>query len=296
MSEEALTYRGTFRDYVILAKPGIVALVLITTITGIYIGNRGLPDILLVFWTLVGTGLAASGAAILNNFHDRDIDILMERTSSRPMPKGNIKPSTAFTFGISLVAVSFFILAYFVNLLSAILAMAAAFVYVVIYTHLMKRRTPDATVIGGISGALPPMIGYVAVSGKLSFEAIILFLIMFIWQPPHFWFLAIKHAEDYKRANIPTMPVSKGIFATKVKILIFNAALFPVSLLPYFYGIAGKVYLMTAFSLSLFYLVLSIRLLFSKGEKDVFRFFYYSILYLAVLFSVMVADTIRAGK
>lgn len=294
MSEEALTYRGTFRDYVILAKPGVVSLVLLTTMTGLYLGYRGIPDMRLVFWTLLGTGLAASGAAILNNFHDRDIDILMERTSSRPMPKGNIKPSTALTFGISLIAVSFFILAYFVNLLSAILAMAAAFVYVVIYTHLLKRRTPDATVIGGISGALPPMIGYAAVSGRLSLEAFILFLIMFLWQPPHFWFLAIKYAEDYRRANIPTMPVSKGIFATKMKILLFNAVLLPVSLLPYFLGIAEKGYLITAFSLSLLYLLLSIRLLFSRGEKDVFRFFYYSILYLAVLFIAMVIDAKRA--
>lgn len=295
MSEQALTYRGTLRDYIILAKPGIIALVLITTMTGIYIGNRGLPDLHLILWTLLGTGLAASGSAVLNNFHDRDIDILMKRTRTRPMPSGNINPSSALVFGISLIVVSFFILAYFVNLLSASLAMAAAFVYVVIYTHLLKRRTPDATVIGGISGALPPMIGYVAVSGKLSFEAMILFLIMFIWQPPHFWFLAIKYADDYRTANIPTMPVSKGIFATKVKILIFNAALFPVSLLPYFYGIAGKVYLMTAFSLSLFYLVSSIRLLFSKGEKDVFRFFHYSILYLAILFAVMVIDTVKVN-
>lgn len=293
MTEKVLTYRGTLRDYIILTKPGIVALVLITTLTGIYIGHRGMPAPALVFWILFGTGIAASGSTILNNFYDRDIDILMERTSSRPIPRGNISPSTALVSGISLIAISFLILSFFVNLLSAFLALTAAFFYVVVYTNFLKRRSPNATVIGGVSGALPPVIGYAAVSGRLSFEAIILFLIMFLWQPPHFWFLAIKYAEDYRKANIPAMPVSRGMFETKVKILIFNAALLPASLLPYFYGMAGKAYLVTALSLSLFYLISSIRLLFSKSEKNVFRFFYYSILYLAIIFAVMVVNTIK---
>lgn len=293
MIEKALTYSGTLRDYIILTKPGIVALVLITTTAGIFIGNRGLPDSTLVLWILLGTGLAASGSTILNNFYDRDIDMLMKRTSSRAIPSGNIRPSTALASGISLIVLSFFILLYFVNALPALLTMTASFVYIVIYTHLMKRRSPNATIIGGISGALPPVIGYTAVSGTLSFEAIILFLIMFVWQPPHFWFLAIKYAEDYKKANIPTMPVSKGIFETKVKILMFNVVLLPVSLLPYFYGIAGKIYLITSFSLSLLYLLLTVSLLFSKGEKNVFRFFYYSIAYIAAIFIVMTADMVR---
>lgn len=293
MPQEALTYRGTLRDYIILAKPGIIALVLITTMTGIYIGNRGLPDISIIFWTLFGTGLAASGAAILNNFYDRDIDMLMKRTSSRPMPMGSIRPSTALIFGVIFIVISFLTLSYFVNLLSASLAMAAAFVYVIVYTHFLKRTTPDATVIGGISGALPPVVGYTAISGRIDFDAIILFLIMFIWQPPHFWFLAIKHAEDYRKANIPTMPVSKGIFETKVKILVFNAVLFPVSLLPFFYGVAGRAYLATALFMNLLYIASSVRLLFSKKDKNVFRFFHYSIIYLAVIFTVMVMDMIR---
>lgn len=296
MLEEALTYKGTFRDYVILAKPGIVSLVLITTMTGIYLGNRGFPDTLLVFWTLFGTGLAASGSAILNNVYDRDIDALMKRTHSRAMPRGVVKPTTAFALGIAMIVVSFFMLSYFVNLLSALLAMAAAFVYVVVYTHMMKRSTPNATVIGGISGALPPVIGYAAVSGNISLEAVILFLIMLMWQPSHFWFLSIKYTGDYRKASIPAMPVSRGLSATKTKILLFNAALFPVSLLPFFFKMAGKMYLITAFLLGLFYIYSSVRLLFSKDNRDVFRFFYYSILYLAVLFSAMIADTIRVTQ
>ncbi len=287
--EKALTYSKTLRDYIILTKPGIVAMAVMTAMTGIYVGFRGLSDPFLSFWALLGTGLAASGAAILNNFYDRDIDVLMTRTRSRPLPTGSIKPSTAFGSGIILVAVSFLVLLYFVNLLSALLAVAAAFVYIVVYTGL-KRITPDATVIGGISGALPPVIGYAAVSGTIGKEALVLFLIMFVWQPSHFWFLAIKYAEDYRNANIPTMPVSKGIFQTKIKILLFNLALFPVSLLPYFYGIAGKTYLIIAIFLSLSYILSSARLLFTKGEKNVIRFFYFSIIYLLILFAVMSID------
>ncbi len=287
--ERALSYAKTIRDLIVLTKPGIVLMSVMTALTGLYIGHRGLPDPLLSFWALLGTGLAAAGATSLNNFYDRDIDIIMERTRQRPIPQGDIKPSTALILGVALIISALFVFTYFVNMLSAVTAMTAAFFYVVVYTRL-KRRTPNATVIGGISGALPPVIGCAAASGAFSIEALILFLVMFVWQPPHFWFLAIKHAEDYRSADIPTLPVSKGIAETKAKILIFNLALFPVSLLPFFYGIAGKAYLLTAMALSLAYVCFSLRLLFSKTEKDVFRFFYYSIIYILVLFTVMVID------
>lgn len=293
LMEKALTYRGTLRDYIILSKPGIIALVLVTTMTGIYIGYRGLPEPSLVFWTLLGTSLAAAGSTVLNNYYDRDIDTLMKRTSSRPLPSGNINPLAALVLGLSLLGLSFLLLSYFVNLLSAGLALTAAFFYVVVYTHLMKRRTPNATVIGGISGALPPVIGYAAVSGTIGWDAVIMFLIMFVWQPPHFWFLAIKHAGDYRKADIPTLPVSKGLLEAKGKILVFNAALFPISLMPYFYGIAGRIYLIVASFLSITYLAFSLRLLLSKGEKNVFRFFYFSVMYLAVIFTVMILDMIK---
>ncbi|MBI4687764.1 MAG: protoheme IX farnesyltransferase, partial [Nitrospirae bacterium] len=287
--EKTLSYAKTIKDFIILTKPGIVLMSVMTALTGLYVGHRGFPDAAISFWTLLGTGLAAAGATSLNNFYDRDIDVIMERTRQRPIPQGDIKPSTALILGIALIISSLFVFVYFINTLSAIMAMTAAFFYVVVYTRL-KRQTPNATVIGGVSGALPPVIGVTALSGTVTIEALILFLIMFVWQPPHFWFLAIKHAEDYRSADIPTMPVSKGLPHTKAKILSFNIALFFVSLLPYFYGISGKVYLLTAAALSLAYVFFSFRLLFSKGEKDVFRFFYYSIIYLLVLFMVMVMD------
>lgn len=287
--EKVLTYSRTVKDYIILTKPGIVIMAVMTTMTGIYMANRGLPPSSLSFWTLLGTGFAAAGATVLNNFYDRDIDVLMERTSSRPLPQGAIKPSSAFATGTFFIAASFVILAYFVNLLTALLGIAAAFVYVVVYTGL-KRITPNATVIGGISGALPPVIGYSAITGTVGQEAFILFLIMFIWQPAHFWFLAIKYTDDYRNANIPTLPVSKGLLETKTKIIMFNLALFPVSLLPWFYDLAGMAYLVTAVFLGLTYLFLSARLLFTKGGKNVIYFFYFSILYLVILFMVMGID------
>jgi protoheme IX farnesyltransferase len=287
--ERVLTYSRTIRDYIILTKPGIVAMSVMTAMTGIYISYRGIPDPVLLLWTLLGIGLAASGATVLNNFYDRDIDVIMRRTCSRPLPSGRIKPSTALASGITVVIVSLLILFHFVNSLSALLAMAAVFIYVVIYTSL-KRKTPNATVIGGISGALPPVIGCAAVSGTITKEALILFLIMFIWQPSHFWFLAIKYAEDYRNASIPIMPVAKGISRTKMKILLFNIVLFPASILPYLYGITGKVYLITAYILGIAYILFSVRLLFLKGEKNVIRFFYFSILYLLILFGVMGAN------
>lgn len=289
--ERVLTYSRTIRDYIILTKPGIVAMAVMTATTGIYVANRGLAASSVSFWALLGTGLAAAGSTVLNNFYDKDIDVLMDRTSSRPIPQGIIKPSSAFATGIALLAASFVILLNFVNLLTALLAIAAAFVYVVVYTGL-KRITPNATVIGGVSGALPPVIGYAAVTGVVGKEAIILFLIMFVWQPAHFWFLAIKYTEDYRNARIPTLPVSRGLGETKAKIVLFNVALLPVSLLPFFYGMAGKAYLFTAVTLGIIYLFLSMRLLFSKSEKNVIRFFYFSIAYLLVLFISMGSDLI----
>jgi protoheme IX farnesyltransferase len=291
MMEKALTWSATLDDYLVLTKPRIVALVLLTTLTGLYLGGRGFPDSALVLWTLLGTGLAAAGAAVLNNVFDREIDGRMERTRLRPIPAGSVHPLGALVFGGLLIACSFLVLSSTVNLLSALFAMAAVFFYVVVYTLLMKRKTPLATEFGGISGALPPVIGCAAVQGAPGLEATILFMIMFIWQPPHFWVLAVKYVEDYRRAGVPVLPVAHGIFDTKVKTLFYTATLLPLSLLPYFYGIAGKLYFLTAFVLSLAYLLLTVRYFYSKRDRSAFLFFY-SIVYLAVLFMAMVVDMV----
>ncbi|RMG99731.1 MAG: protoheme IX farnesyltransferase [Aquificota bacterium] len=288
MVGKAVAYTSTLKDYLILTKPGIVLLVLITTLGGMYLAQRGMPDSWLIFWTLLGTGLASAGSAVLNQFFDRDIDALMSRTKDRPLPSGAINPRNAFIFGLALLALSSVALLR-VNLLTLFLVALASFFYVVVYTLTLKRKSPIATEIGGVSGALPPVIGYAAVSNQISFEALILFLIMFLWQPPHFWVLAIKYTEDYKKAGIPTLPVSMGIEHTKVKTLIYTASLLPVSLLPSIYGIAGYLYFGVALLLSLLYLALTLRFVFSKRQKGMLLFFY-SVVYIALLFFFLVFD------
>ncbi len=292
MVSKTIAYRSVLKDYLVLTKPGIVLLVLITTLTGMYLAKRGFPNSWLVFWTLLGTGLASAGSAVLNHFFDKDIDALMNRTKDRPLPSGSINPRNALIFGIALIILSMFILSYKVNLLTTFFVFLASFFYVVVYTLALKRKSPLATEIGGISGSLPPVIGYAAVKDAIGFEALILFLIMFMWQPPHFWVLAIKYAQDYKQAGIPALPVSKGILHTKVKTLIYTASLLPLSLLPFFYGISGHVYFVSALVLSSIYLILTLKFVFSKKPNGMFIFFY-SILYIALLFSIMVFDMRR---
>lgn len=292
MVEKTMSYTSTLKEYLILTKPGIVTLVLITTLGGFYIGSKGVLDPWIVFWTLLGTGLAAAGSAVLNMVLDRDIDSLMERTSERPLPRGAVNPKTALVFGLSLVIISFLILYYFVSLTTAILAMVASFSYVVLYTVLLKRRTPIATEIGGISGALPPVIGYVAGAGELDLKAMVLFLIMFMWQPPHFWVLALKYRDDYAKAGIPTLPVSRGVFITKIKTLVYTVSLLPLSLIPYAIGMTGKIYFMTALVMSALYTVYTLKFLFSKKEESM-KLFFFSIIYLAVLFTVMIVDLVK---
>jgi len=292
MVKAIATYRSLVRDYILLTKPGIVLLVLITTLTGMYLAKRGFPDPWLVFWTLLGTGLASAGSAVLNQVFERDIDALMSRTKDRPLPSGNVNPASAFLFGITLILVSLYLMLTFTNILATFFTAFASFVYVVVYTLILKRKSPLATEIGGISGALPPVIGYTAVSGHLSMEPVILFLIMFFWQPPHFWVLAVKYAEDYEKAGIPTLPVAKGIFITKVKTLFYTASLLPLSLLPTIYGMTGMVYFYGALFLSITYLFLTFLFFISKNQKGMFLFFY-SIIYLAILFSLMVFDMVR---
>lgn len=225
---------------------------------------------------------------------DRDVDSLMERTSDRPLPRGAVSPRNALLFGLSLIALSFLILSWFVNLISASLAMLASFSYVVLYTILLKRRTPIATEIGGISGALPPVIGYVAGSGELDLKAFVLFLIMFMWQPPHFWVLALKYRDDYAKAGVPALPVARGVEITKVKTLLYTVSLLPLSLIPYMIGMAGRLYLSVAVAASLLYAGLTLKFLFSKKEESM-KLFFFSIVYIAVLFTVLIVDLVKDG-
>ena len=290
--EKTMAYTSLAKEYLALTKPGIVTLVLITTLGGFYIGSKGNIDGFLVFWTLAGTGLAAAGSAVINMVLDRDLDSLMERTSSRPLPKGSVGVSAAMTLGLFLVLASFLVMFFLVNSMSAFLTVLASFSYVVLYTILLKRKTPVATEIGGISGALPPVIGYAAATGFVDVKAFVLFLIMFMWQPPHFWALAIKYKDDYSRAGVPALPVVRGVHVTRVKTLLYTVSLLPLSLLPYLVGIAGKLYFAVAGVSSAIYVILTVRLLFST-KKDEMKLFFFSIIYIAIVFSAMILDLVK---
>jgi protoheme IX farnesyltransferase len=281
--------RGGLRDYFVLAKPGIVALVLVSALTGIFLGSRGAADSALILMALLGIGTATAGAAVLNNYFDRDIDPLMERTSGRALAKGTIAPASALMLGSALVAASVPLLAIGVNPLTAGLTMLAVFTYVVLYGMVLKRRSPAANQIGGLSGALPPVLGYAAVTGSVGVEALILFAIVAIWQQPHALSLALKYRADYAKASIPVIPVAKGVPATKWRIFFYTVLLLPASAMPYLTGVAGQWYLATAIVAGLVYLALSTRFLASRRSCDMFLFFY-SIVYLTLLFSSMVLD------
>ncbi len=291
---KVISYKTVVRDHVILTKPGIVLLVLIVTLAGMYMGQRGLPSPYLVSVTLIAIGLATGGSAVLNNFIDRDIDRLMHRTMIRPIPQGRIQPNNALAFGLSLIVMATGILLLCVNVISAVLTLLSAFIYVIPYTLMMKKRTHLVTHVGSITGALPPVIGYTAVKGRIELEAMVMFAIMFLWQHPHFWAYAIKYKDDYHRAGIPVLPLSKGVRATMIKTLIYTIVLLPVSLLPYFLEMSGVFYLILASVLGILYVVLALRAYLSERDNGKVLFIY-SIVYISIVFFALVVDMVRGG-
>jgi protoheme IX farnesyltransferase len=250
-----------------------------------------LSDTHLVSWTLLGITLATAGSAILNNYTDRDIDRLMDRTSSRALAARLVSKNYALITGLVFVTLSIVIMMAHVNTITALLTAVAIIGYVVLYGMVLKRRSSFANQIGGLAGALPPVIGYTAVTGTLDIKTLLLFLIMAFWQQPHALSLALKYKDDYARASIPVIPVAKGVFSTKLRIAVYTFGLLPVTILPYIVGMAGHLYLFAALSLGVLYLFLAIRFLLSKRECDMSLFFY-SIVYLTLLFAALVVDLI----
>jgi len=283
--------KKTLKRLISLPKPGIVMLVIVSGYTGLILGSNGAPDAYTAFWTLLGLGMAAAGSAVLNNFLDRDIDSIMHRTRERPLPSGSVSANRAYMMGTVLVAVSLSILKISIGFWVTVLTGAAVFNYVVMYTMYLKRTTPLATHIGGVAGALPPMIGYTAANGVIDERAFILFLIIVVWQQPHFWSLALKYREDYARASVPILPVAKGVYATKVRLFWYTLALLPVSLLPFAFEMAGIYYLIAAIAAGAVYIRLTVKFLMSDKDKEMVLFFY-SIAYLMVIFGAMVLDPV----
>ena len=289
--ESALPSRHLIGDYLVLAKPGIVSLVLMSTLTGLCIGSRGLPDLWITLLVMTGVGLATAGAAILNNYVDRDIDRIMERTRSRAMAVEAFSPRNTVITGSLLVIFSVLFLLTSVNSLTAILTGSAAFGYIVLYTIILKRRSSFANQVGGIAGALPPLIGYVAVTQRIDLTAVLLFAIAAIWQQPHALSIALKYRDQYEAAGIPVVPVAKGVSSTKKRISVYTALLLVVSITPFISGTAGLIYLIVAITAGIYYLGLAVKFMRSKRDCDMFLFFY-SILYIVMIFSAMILDMV----
>jgi heme o synthase len=273
------------RDYLTLTKPRIMSLLLLTGACGMVVGARGWPGTSRLAVAMTGLALACGGASALNHLLDRDIDRLMgERTRSRPVASGRLAPARALEFGLVLSAFSFTLLASTVNVLTAVLALAGNLFYVVVYTGYLKRRGPQNIVLGGAAGAVPPIVGYAAATGNLALPALWLFVIVFLWTPPHFWALALLLRDHYAAAEVPMLPVVRGGRATVRRIVGYTVALVAFTVLPFALGPFGIVYLATALVLGGVFVVLVIRLGVGSDRRRAAFAFHYSLLYLALLF------------
>ncbi len=291
----ALTWRETAAAYLSLTKPRIISLLLITTIPTMILAARGWPSTWLVLATVVGGSLAAGGANAINCYFDRDIDQLMHRTQGRPLPLGKIDPLHALGFAVVLEIVAFLLLAMSSNLLAASLAVAATGFYVFVYTMWLKRSSRQNIVIGGAAGAVPPLVGWAAVTGEVGIPAIILFAIIFVWTPPHFWALSIKYRDDYARARVPMLPVVATLAETKRQIALYAMALIPVSLLLLLTGTVGWIYGAAALVLGGVFALRSWRLRSDEGPGAAMDVFKASITYLALIFPAVALDQFLLG-
>jgi protoheme IX farnesyltransferase len=280
------------KDYISLTKPGVISLLIVTTIAAMYITPAGAPSLALVFWTFVGGWLMASGAHSVNCWADRDIDINMGRTSRRPIPSGRIPAWHALALGIALGIAAFAILVAFVNLAAALLSLAGYLYYVFIYTRWLKRTTPQNIVIGGGAGAFPPLVGWAAATGGLTLGSLLLFAIIFYWTPPHFWALALIREKDYARASVPMLPVVAGEGETRREIVLYSVMMVALTVMPPALGMFGLPYLLMAAVLGALFLRHALRLYVAGTTASAWGLYKYSLLYLALLFAAMVVDRV----
>jgi protoheme IX farnesyltransferase len=274
-----------------LMKPRVMLLAVFTAVVGLAIAPRHL-DPLLASVAVLAIAAGAGAAGALNMWYDADIDAVMTRTAGRPIPRGAISGAQALAFGLVLACSAVAVLAFALNVEAAALLAFAIFFYVVVYTMWLKRETPQNIVIGGAAGALPPVIGWAAATGEVGLEPLILFLIIFLWTPPHFWALALNRSDEYARAGVPMLPVVAGKIATTQQILVYSLLLVPISLLPWALGFAGAIYAATAIICGATFIVLAFRLRRRSitGRRDASRLFVFSIFYLFLLFAALLAD------
>lgn len=289
--------RETIQAYVALTKPRIIELLLVTTVPAMVLAARGIPRLDLVLWTLVGGSLAAGCANAINQVLERDIDERMARTRRRPLPSHRVEPANALLFAVGLGGVALVVLAWFVNLLAAFLTLLAIGVYVVVYTLLLKRTTPQNIVIGGAAGALPPVIGWAAVTGRIDLPAFVLFALVFAWTPPHFWALALRVRRDYEAAGIPMLPVVRGVPETARQIVLYALLVVAISLVLFSVGRLGPIYLIAAVGLGAVFVWRAVGLWRRSASPDgslagAIGLYRYSISYLSLLFLALAVDTL----
>jgi protoheme IX farnesyltransferase len=282
-------WKTVIQDYVALTKPGILTLLLVTTLGAMLIAQRGVPGLDLVVFTMLGGLLSAAGANVINCFIDRDIDAHMARTRKRATASGRMQASTALVYGVALTAAGVLLLGFTVNWLAAVLSLAGNLYYVFIYTLWLKRSTPHNIVVGGAAGAVPPLVGWAAVTGSLSAPAWILFAIIFYWTPPHFWSLALLKTGEYGRVHVPMLPNVSGEAETRRQIFLYTVLLTAVAFLLVPFGMSW-IYITGALLLNGWFLYLVWQLLRDPSKARARTSFFYSIWYLAGMFAVMVAD------
>ena len=290
MNTNVATYTD-WRDYYELTKPRVVMLIVFTAIVGMFVSVPSWPGVMpLVFGTL-GIGLAASSAAVFNHVLDARIDIQMMRTRGRPLPQGKLTEKAALTFASVLCVISMVILWFIVNPLTAVLTFCSLIGYAVVYTVWLKRATPQNIVIGGAAGAAPPVLGWTAVTNEIHSGALLLFLIVFVWTPPHFWALAIARKDEYAKVDIPMLPVTHGEAYTRLNILLYTILLVLVTILPYLIGMSGLIYLLAALVLDAYFLYYAIQMYRVPENHDLpMQTFKFSISYLGFLFAAILID------
>jgi len=280
----------SWRQYLELCKPKVVLLIVFTAIVGMLLSTPGMIPLDLLFYASTGIGLAAASGAAVNHWVDQKIDAKMERTKGRPLPTGGLSSRAALTFALSLTIISMAILLATTNPLTALLTFICVIGYAVIYTMFLKRSTPQNIIWGGAAGAAPPILGWTAVTGEINSEALLLFLIIFIWTPPHFWALAIRRRDDYAKVDIPMLPVTHGIPFTKTQVLLYTFMLLAVTLIPFAIQMSGLIYLAGAVSLGIGFIYHAYKLYLTEGDQHAMKTFGYSIFYLTALFAFLLVD------
>jgi protoheme IX farnesyltransferase len=294
-SGPAVAAQARWRDYLALCKPKIVASIVFTAIVGMFLSTPGMVPWNILLFGVLGIGLAAASAAAVNHIVDQRIDSIMSRTRRRPLPRGNLSVNAAMMFAFLLGGASMVILTFYVNVLTAMLTLVSLIGYGFIYSMYLKRATPQNIVIGGAAGAAPPVLGWTAVTNQLDPSALLLFLIIFAWTPPHFWALAIYRRNDYANADVPMLPVTHGVEFTRLHILLYTIVLFVVSLLPYLTYMSGPVYLAGAIVLGGVFLYYAARMQRDHSDHLALKTFSYSIFYLMALFAFLLVDHYMPG-